>query len=484
MLKNKVQLITYPDSLGSNLNELHYVLKKYFGQSVGGVHILPFYPSSADRGFCPLTYAEVDAKFGDWDDIEKIGQDFDLVVDFIPNHISRMSPFFLDYMEKGKDSQYYDLFLQVQKVYPGGTIPKDELTKIYLRKQSSPEMLIEFPSGYKEYIWQTFESDQQIDLDVQSEVYRQLYGNFMIKLARRGVKLFRMDAIGYVIKKAGTSCFMVEPDVWHFVDWAKDKVAVFGAQILPEMHAYHTDQINMAQKVDYVYDFCLPFLTLHSLWNKDCSKLKQWLDICPHNQVTTLDTHDGIPVEDCRHLLSESESQLTVDKLLSLGANINYNYQGDGSKVIYQLDITYFSALKENENAYLLARSLQMFTPGIPQVYYVGALAGKNDYASLAKFTGIKEGAWGRDVNRHNYTLAEIDREVQKPIVQKLLKLMEFRSTHPAFDGQIEVNQEASDKLTIEWKNDIYWAKLKADFNTYSLTIEFNDENNTAKNLF
>ncbi|MCJ7773236.1 MAG: sucrose phosphorylase, partial [Desulfobacterales bacterium] len=58
-LQNKVQLITYPDSLGNNLVELHYVLRRYLSRAIGGLHLLPFYPSSADRGFSPLTYTEV-----------------------------------------------------------------------------------------------------------------------------------------------------------------------------------------------------------------------------------------------------------------------------------------------------------------------------------------------------------------------------------------------------------------------------------------
>jgi len=47
-IQNKVQLITYPDSLGGNLMELHYVLRRYLSQAIGGGHILPFYPSSAE----------------------------------------------------------------------------------------------------------------------------------------------------------------------------------------------------------------------------------------------------------------------------------------------------------------------------------------------------------------------------------------------------------------------------------------------------
>jgi sucrose phosphorylase len=90
-IQNKVQLITYPDSLGANLLELHYVLRRYLRRYIGGVHMLPFYPSSADRGFSPLTYDEVDPAFGTWEDVERIGADFDLIIDFMVNHISRQS---------------------------------------------------------------------------------------------------------------------------------------------------------------------------------------------------------------------------------------------------------------------------------------------------------------------------------------------------------------------------------------------------------
>jgi sucrose phosphorylase len=103
-LRNKVQLITYPDSLGGNLVELHYFLRRHLAEAIGGLHLLPFYPSSADRGFAPLAYDRVDPAFGTWEDVERIAADFDLMVDFMVNHISRQSTFFQDYLEKGAAS--------------------------------------------------------------------------------------------------------------------------------------------------------------------------------------------------------------------------------------------------------------------------------------------------------------------------------------------------------------------------------------------
>ena len=98
-VKNKVQLITYPDSLGGDLQSLWNILEADFpGVFQGGVHILPPFPSSGDRGFAPLTYFSIDEKFGSWADIEKIGQKYDVLLDLMVNHISAKSPFFQDFL--------------------------------------------------------------------------------------------------------------------------------------------------------------------------------------------------------------------------------------------------------------------------------------------------------------------------------------------------------------------------------------------------
>ena len=44
-VKNQVQLITYPDSLGGDLKTLNQVLTTYFPNTFkGGIHILPPFP--------------------------------------------------------------------------------------------------------------------------------------------------------------------------------------------------------------------------------------------------------------------------------------------------------------------------------------------------------------------------------------------------------------------------------------------------------
>ena len=86
-LSNKCMLITYADSLGENLQDLKEVLDTHLDKAVGGVHILPFFPSSADRGFAPMRYDIVDPDFGDWADVKAIGDDRYLMFDFMINHL-------------------------------------------------------------------------------------------------------------------------------------------------------------------------------------------------------------------------------------------------------------------------------------------------------------------------------------------------------------------------------------------------------------
>ena len=120
-VKNQVQLITYPDSLGGDLKTLNNVLLKHFSDIFkGGVHILPPFPSSGDRGFAPLTYLEIEPSFGTWDDIKAIGENFDVLVDLMVNHISRQSKYFQDFLKKGRKSEYADLFITLDKIWEDG----------------------------------------------------------------------------------------------------------------------------------------------------------------------------------------------------------------------------------------------------------------------------------------------------------------------------------------------------------------------------
>jgi sucrose phosphorylase len=134
-MKNEIMLITYPDSLGKNLKELNQVLDVHLKDVVKGVHVLPFYPSSADRGFAPLTYEAVDPDFGTWDDLIEMSNDKTLMYDLMLNHISASSEYFQDFLDNKDTSKYKDYFIKYSEFWPGGAPTNEQVDKIYKRKQ-------------------------------------------------------------------------------------------------------------------------------------------------------------------------------------------------------------------------------------------------------------------------------------------------------------------------------------------------------------
>ncbi len=463
-MKNGIHIITYADSLGRNIRELHTFLGGKLSKAVKGVHILPFYPSSADRGFAPILYQIVEQSFGTWDQVEALGTDFELTVDFMVNHVSALSPWFRDWREKGSESQWADLFIPVDRLYPDG-VPAEDREKIYTRKPRDPWIPVTFDDGSIRDVWCTF-SEEQIDIDVFSETGRRWLEEELGNLCRRkGIATVRLDAAGYVTKKPGTRFFFEEPELPELLNRCRAIAAPYGVELLPEVHEHHRYQELLASWGLKVYDFALPMLLLRAVYAADARPLAAWLEKCPRDCVTTLDTHDGIGIVDVADLLTPEEIDQTVEALYTKGSNANRRYSSAsfGNLDLYQINCTYYSALGENDDAYMAARAVQFFAPGIPQVYYVGLLAGRNDIAL------VEHTRQGRDINRRAYTLDEAEKELKRPVVKRLLKLMEFRNTHPAFgnvtaeDLRVEIKKEGR-HLNLYRNAADYRAELSVDF--------------------
>jgi sucrose phosphorylase len=421
----------------------------------------------------------VDPAFGDWEDVDRIGADFDLTVDFMVNHISRQSEFFQDYLQKGPDSEYADMFISFNKLSESGEIDDDDLAKVYTRKPRPPYTMIERSDGSREKIWCTFDYEQ-IDLDWQSPVTRDVMRRFIIRLARSKAKMIRMDAFAYTTLEIGTNCFFLEPQVWELLRWLNQYATAFDTHILPEVHEHYRYQQKIAEKGYWAYDFALPILVLHTLYHHSSERLRHWLSICPRRQFTTLDTHDGLGVVDVAELLSEEEIENTINGLYEKGSNTKKIYSGAmyQNLDIYQMNCTYYSALECNDDSYIAARVIQFFTPGIPQVYYVGLLAGENDI-ELVEWTKN-----GRDINRHNYSLEEVDDQIRKPVVRRLLRLMRFYNAYPAFSGRLEIQDTPDDQLGLTWKKDPLEVQCHIDLNTYRTVIRYHDPKHNTMNEF
>lgn len=444
-IKNEAMLITYSDSLGKNMKDLKFVLETYFKESIGGVHLLPFFPSTGDRGFAPSDYTTVDPDLGSWEDVDALGEQYYLMFDFMINHISRESKLFQDFKKNHDNSPYKDMFIRVHEFFPPGRPSQEDIDLIYKRKDKAPFQTVHFEDGTTEEVWNTF-GEEQIDLDVKKEIVKEFIRETIKDMASHGCSLIRLDAFAYAVKKLDTNDFFVEPEIWDLLDEVRAEAAKYQVELLPEIHEHYSIQMKIANHDYFVYDFALPMVVLYSLYSGKSNRLANWLKMSPMKQFTTLDTHDGIGVVDARDLLTDEELVYTSEQLYKVGANVKKVYSSEkyNNLDIYQINSTYYSALGNDDASYLLSRVIQCFAPGIPQIYYVGLLAGENDIELLE---ATKE---GRNINRHYYTLEEIEKEVERLVVKQLLSLLRFRNTSKAFELEGKIEISTPDESTIE----------------------------------
>ena len=474
-MKNQVQLITYVDRLsGEGFTQLNDLLKGPLDDIFGGVHLLPFFNpvDGADAGFDPIDHTQVDERLGTWEDVRTLSNTVELVADLIVNHVSSSSPQFLDYSEKGSDSQYADMFLTLDRVFPKGASESDILN-IYRPRPTVPFSPLMLSSGEKKLFWTTF-NPEQIDIDVRHPQAEAYLDSILHQFHAAGIKMVRLDAVGYAIKKPGSSCFMI-PETFDFIAELTTKTHRLGIEVLVEIHSHYLKQIEIAKKVDWVYDFALPPLVLHAIYKADSKPLAKWLSISPRNSVTVLDTHDGIGVIDVgADDMEGTPGLLAPEEIDALVETIHLRSGGQSKKAtgaaannldLYQVNCTFLDALGGREDEYLIARAIQFFAPGIPQVYYVGLLGGHNDMELLAR-TGT-----GRDINRHYYTNEELEISLKQPLVQRLIELIRLRNSHPAFNGEFHVEAPTENLIEMGWEEGEHWIKLSVDLSAPNANI-------------
>ena len=478
-VRNQVQLITYPDSLGGNLKALNQLLQTHFaGLFGGGVHILPPFPSSGDRGFAPLTYSEIEPAFGTWDDIRAIGRHHDILVDVMINHISQRSPYFQDFLRHGRASRWADLFLTLDKVWPDGQPRQEDIDRMFLRRPRPYSTFTIAATGEQISVWTTFgreDPSEQIDLDLRSPLTWQLLREWFGRFAENGVKIVRLDAVGYVVKKPGTSCFFVEPEIWEVLGEIKGLADSLGIALLPEVHAPLPLQKKLEERGFWVYDFVLPFTVLSALHTGSGERLAGYLRDCPRHQFTLLDCHDGIPVlPDLEGWIDVAEARRVVDTCIARGSRVSRilgeQHKGEGGLDVHQIGGTYYEVLGRDDDAYIAARAIQLFAPGVPQVYYVGLLAGENDEEAY-RATGDYRAA-----NRHNYTMAEVEQALQRNVVQRLFRLIRFRNAYPAFGGEFRVLDGPPHQVRLEWTRGDRRCRLTVDLQARTADIDYVDE--------
>ena len=481
-MKNQVQLIAYVDRFsGGGFRELQSLLSDGpLAGLFGGVHLLPFFLpiDGADAGFDPIDHTQVDPRLGSWEDLRALAERTDLMADLIVNHISTRSPQFIDFRKRSDASSYAFLFLTYGGVFPGGA-SEAELLQIYRPRPGLPFTKVRLDDGTERLLWTTF-TPEQVDIDVRSSQGRRYLDEILNRFQKAGIRSIRLDAAGYAIKKRGTSCFMI-PETFEFIAELTGRTRERGMEVLVEIHSHYLEQIQIARQVDWVYDFALPPLILHALYTSDTRRLKEWLKLRPSNAVTVLDTHDGIGVIDVgpnRKCPDGPLGLLAREEIDNLVETIHQRSGGESRQAtgaaasnldLYQVNCTFYDALGRRDDDYLIARAIHFFTPGIPQVYYVGLLAGTNDL-DLLRRTGA-----GRDINRHYYTRAELCERLEAPVVRALLDLIRFRDSHPAFAGGFHLHNSANSSLVMEWRKGRNWTRLDVDLLARRALISHSD---------
>lgn len=489
-------LNAYPDSLGGKLEEIVNLLKTDEMQDVfSSFYVLPsLYHSDLDRGFSVVDY-ELNEELADREDLERLKElGIDLKLDFILNHASAQSPQFRDLVEKGEASDYRDFFIDWNQFWEGhgtmteeGYIQPDEscLKQMFFRKPGLPILMVEFPDGKKVPYWNTFYQEVhgrqylgQMDLNIKSPKVWDFYRNTLEKIASYGASIVRLDAFAYAPKAPGKKNFLNDPETWEFLQQIKELADPLGLTLLPEIHAAYEEKIyeTLSQKGYPTYDFFLPGLIIDAIEHKRGTYLAAWAKEIVEKKISTvnmLGCHDGIPLLDLKGLLPEEDIQVLIDLIVSRGGMVK-NLHGQ-KNLYYQVNATYYSALGESDDKMLLARAIQMFMPGKPQIWYLDLFAGKNDHEAVRRAgeSGHKE------INRTNLSKENIAEGLKKPIVQKQLELIRMRNTWSVFseDAKVEVYCEGA-LLTIGWELGEAFARLRVDFDSGRYTIESNEPNN------
>ncbi|MCH4207587.1 MAG: alpha-amylase family glycosyl hydrolase [Solobacterium sp.] len=319
----------------------------------------------------------------------------------------------------------------------------------------------------------------QMDLNIKSEMVWKFYADVLKQLAGYGASIIRLDAFAYTSKVPGKRNFLNEPETWDILTRIQKLADQDHLSLLPEIHeAYSKGMYRKLSEQGYTaYDFFLPGLIIYTLENKNATVLKNWAEELNRDHINTvnmLGCHDGIPLLDLKGMISDDEIQNLIDTIVGRGGFVK-NLHGK-TNMYYQVNATYYSALGCDDRKMIAARAIQMFMPGTPLIWYLDLFAGKNDYEAM-KLAG-KDGH--KEINRTNLNQEDIDTAMEKAVVKDQMTLIRFRNEYQAFKkGRTDSIEAAGDVLTMQSTNHGYWAMLKLDLSTMSVTVFRKDPNDT-----
>lgn len=437
-----VLLITYGDSIiemdQKPLKTLHQFLTQHLKETFSSVHILPFFPFSSDDGFSVIDFRVVNETLGDWEDVNRIANNFKLMVDLVINHVSRESLWFYDYV--GNQEPACDYFIE---------LPPETDVSLVTRPRNSPLLTPVNTHRGTRHLWATFSADQ-IDLDFSNPDVLLEFIDVLLYYIANGARMIRLDAIAFLWKEVGTNCIHLD-ETHEVVKLIRDifNHAFPDCILLTETNVPHDENMSYfgdADEAHMVYQFSLPPLVLHSL-NRGTSKfLTQWASELPemHNDCTYLNftaSHDGIGLRALEGILPQHEVESLIESMQRFGGFVSMKANANGEDSPYEINISLFDAMQGTRRGtdqwqvsrFICSQAIMLGLQGIPAVYIHSILATPNH------LHGVELTGRTRSINRkqwdHDELMALLDSHntPNHEVFNELKRVIKIRTSEPCF---------------------------------------------------
>ncbi|EIM5651091.1 sugar phosphorylase [Listeria monocytogenes] len=438
--EKNVYLIAYGDSIFEKnkhpLQTLNEFLQEYAQDVITDVHLLPIFPSTSDDGFSVTDYKQIDKQLGDWDDVQKMSENFRVMLDFVANHMSKSSDWFKRFSDN--EAPYNQFFIEKDSQFDYKNVTRPRTSPLFHKYENGKEL------------WTTF-SEDQLDLNVRNIDCLVALTDVLLFYASKQATSIRLDAIGFLWKTSGTTCMHL-PETHEIISlWRLLIDELYpNLQIITETNVPHEENISYfgdgENEANMVYQFPLPPLVLHTFTCHDTTKLSKWAKSISQVSSTAtyfnfLASHDGIGMRPATGILSDEEINSLVQKAVQNGGQVSYKDNADGTQSVYELNINYGEALQnpgEDTTEELVtkkiiaAHSILLTLQGVPAIYYHSLLGSKND------LVGYEESGINRRINREKLEKNQLVHELEtntyrQTIFTSLKKLVQIRRNHTAF---------------------------------------------------
>ena len=437
-----VAVITYGDSVLSEteapLKSLHQFLVDRLGDLVSWLHVLPFHPWTSDDGFSVLDYSSVNEALGDWSDISRLADDYRLMADLVLNHCSSRSAWFENFRQG--QSPGHDYFF----------VPDTDFDISHVvRPRTSPLLNVIATQAGDKAVWCTFSPDQ-VDFDFSNPTVVVEFISIIRQLLDAGVRVFRLDAVAFLWKEAGTTCMNL-PQTHELIRLFRLVIECVqpDAIVITETNVPNRENLSYfgnANEAHGIYNFSLPPLLVHALVTGTSEYLSTWMMTMPPAQDGTvyfnfIASHDGIGLRPVEGLLEQSEVDELLATMEQFGGRISWREGAEGEAKPYEMNIALVDALRGTTagpdewwlERFTCAHAIMLGLEGVPAFYIHSLLGTRNDLERL------DHTSHNRSINRHQWALTSLNAELDNPgsdhraVFDSLTSLIALRKAQPAF---------------------------------------------------